>query len=302
MRFPLAFLFAIALAAQSMQSSAAPAGSGYRNTPSYIEAAPGQVLIFSVPGAQARLPAAVAGRPEPPNVLATVVSGFSAELVQSQSRTPVGVYGVSQSACPTSAPCSPLTNFTVQVPFTLLATPYFGFATLEFKEGDALLGRVPIRSVPDKVHIINSCDDSVVSYSVFVGEDLSACTASVVRPRGGLITPRNPVRPGEALVAFGYGFGDASPSPVGSEFRAGLTTRPFVLRYSVAGGPVYWAQSPDGVALTTSHGNYQVHFTVPPVPSETVLPACGERGLNGNVTVTIAGIHSTDTFEICVAR
>jgi uncharacterized protein (TIGR03437 family) len=162
-----------------------------------------------------------------------------------------------------------------------------------------VISQVSIHAVTDKIHIINSCDESVVYYSVF-GDAPQACTAAVVRPRGGLITPRNPVRPGEPLVAFAYGMGDADPSPVNAEFKPGLTKQPFVLRYAVAGGPAYWAQAPDGVALTVSNGTYQVHFTMPPLPENMPLPACGTGDLYGNMTVSIAGLHSTDTFELCV--
>ena len=177
-----------------------------------------------------------------------------------------------------------------------------GAAAIEVKEGTAVLAQVPIQMVSDNVHIITSCDQSVVYYTVFGGEDLQACTAAVVRPRGGLITPRNPVRPGEPLVAFGYGMGDATPSPLDPSFNGGLTKQQFLLRYSVAGGPAYWAQAPDGVALTTTSGNYQVHFTVPPLPEDRPLPPCGQGGLSGNVKVSISGAHSTDTFELCVTR
>ena len=101
----------------------------------------------------------------------------------------------------------------------------------------------PILPVSDKVHVINSCDESLIYYSVFGSED--ACTSAVVRPRGGLITPRNPVHPGEPLVAFAYGMGDATPSPVSVPFQAGLTKQPFILRYAGAGGPACLAQAPD---------------------------------------------------------
>jgi uncharacterized protein (TIGR03437 family) len=194
-----------------------------------------------------------------------------------------------------------VTNITLQVPFELVSTQALNsYAGLEFKEGDAVIAHLPIRAVSDKVHIINSCDESLVYYSVFGGENLEACTAAVVRPHGGLITPRNPVHPGEPLVAFAYGMGDANPSPADGEFRPGLTKQPFILRYAVAGGPAFWAQPPDGVALTTSSGNCEVHFTVPPLPDDRPLPACGELGLYGNVTVSISGMHSTDTFTLCV--
>jgi hypothetical protein len=262
------------------------------------------VLIVSLNGVRARLTGPVFGTPQPPDLLDKEIAGLSAQLVQSRSRTLVGIYGVSQSICPgPTIPCLPVTNFTLQIPFELVATEAFhGYAGLEFKEGDNIIAHLPIRAVSDKVHIINSCDDSLVYYSVFGGENLQACTPAVVRPRGGLITPRNPVRSGEPLVAFAYGMGDTNPSPAYAEFRPGLTKQPFILRYAIAGGPVFWAQSPDGVALTSSIGNYQVHFTVPPLPDAQPLPSCGERGLYGNVTVSIAGAHSTDTFELCVMR
>jgi hypothetical protein len=94
--------------------------------------------------------------------------------------------------------------------------------------------------------------------------------------------------------------GDAEPSPLSANFRGGLTRQPFVLRFALAGGPVYWAQPPDAVALTHANGTYQMYFTVPPLPPDVPVPACGDKGLYGNMTVTVSGLHSSDTFELCV--
>jgi uncharacterized protein (TIGR03437 family) len=302
-RIPIVFFLALGLRAQPAQSPAGTvAGFGYRNTSPVMEAAPGQVVIVSLHGAKARLSRPVAGAPVPPALLATTVTGFSAELVQEGGRTPVGIYGVSQSSCPaTLTPCAAVTNVTLQIPFELVsAQGVNGYAGLEIKEQDAIIAHFPLRAVSDKVHVVNSCDESVIYYSVFGGQDLEACTAAVVRPRGGLITPRNPVRPGEPLVAFAYGMGDANPSPAYAQFRPGLTKQPFILRYAVAGGHAFWAQAPDGVALTVPNGTYQIHFTVPPMPDNPPLPACGQLGVYCNVRVSISGMHSTDSFELCV--
>jgi len=294
-----AALLSLPLWGQTSQTTGTLAGAGYRNASPVIEAAPGQVLIVSLYGAKARLTEPVYGKPVPPNLLATTVGGFSAQLVQSQTRTSVGIYGVTQSGCPGSAiPCQPVTNLTLQVPFQLLTSlASNSYAGLEFKEGDTVLMQFPILPVSDKVHVINSCDESLIYYSVFGSED--ACTSAVVRPRGGLITPRNPVHPGEPLVAFAYGMGDATPSPVSVPFQAGLTKQPFILRYAGAGGPAYWAQAPDGVSLTTSNGTYEIHFTVPPLP-DSPLPPCGQGGIYGNMKVSVSGTHSSDTFDLCV--
>ena len=295
----LVLTLGLPLAAQSVPVGFA--GAGYRNPTNAVEAAPGQVIIVSVNGAQARLTAPVEGKPDvtaPP----TPVAGFSVDLIQSTGRTAALLYGVSQTPCAIpSMACVPVTNITLVVPFTLVDTAINGYAALEIKENDKAFAVVPVRSVPDKVHVISSCDESVAYYSVFAGEQLTQCTAAVVRPRGGLIKPGLPVRPGEPLVAFAYGMGDTNPHPAQSgPFVPALTKQPFVLRYAVAGGPVYWAQAPDGVALQAAAGTYQVHFTVPPLPDNTRLPACGEMGLYGNLTVTISGIHSSDKFELCV--
>lgn len=288
------------LAAQSVPVGFA--GAGYRNPANIVEAAPGQVLVISVNGAQARLMETVSGKPDVTTGSPTSLGGFAADLVQSTGRTSALLYGVGQTPCAIpSANCTPATNLTVFVPFTLVDTPVNGVAALEVKENGKTFAVVPVRAVTDKVHIISSCDDSVVYYSVFGEEGLTQCTAAVVRPRGGLIKPGRPVSPGEQLVAFGYGMGDTNPHPAQSgPFVPALTKQPFILRYAVAGGPVFWAQAPDGVALQAAAGTYQVHFTVPPLPENTPLPACGERGLYGNLTVTISGIHSTDRFELCV--
>jgi hypothetical protein len=139
-------------------------------------------------------------------------------------------------------------------------------AELEFKEGDAVIAHVPIRAVPDKVHIINACDESLIYYSIL---------------------------------------DDANPTPTGptyTDFGAGLTKQPFIMRYAIAGGPAFWAEAPEAVTLFSSHGNYQVNFTVPPLPDNTPLPAGGDLGVYGNLSVTISGMHSSDKFELCVSR
>lgn len=294
-----ALFFCASLCAQ-MAPAGSVAGWGYRNSAPLMEAAPGQVLIVSLHGARARLSQPVPGTPEPGTLLATTVSGFSADLVQGANRIPAGIYGVSQTPCPVgTVPCEPVTNITLQVPFNLEAHE---FASIEFKEGGILLAQVPVRGVTDKIHVITSCDQSVIYYSVFGGENLQECTAAVVRPRGGLNTPRLPARPGDELVGFAYGMGDADPSPLVTPFRGGLTKQPFIMRFAIAGGPVYWAQAPAAVALTLTNGTYQFYFTVPPIPDDRPLPACGDGGVYGNMTVSISGLHSTDTFELCVTR
>ena len=276
------------------------AGAGYRNASPVLEAAPGQVLIVSLHGARARLSEPVPGTFTPATSLPRSAAGFSADLVRGEVRTPAGIYGVSQTACPAGiAACQPITNITLQIPFELAVNQ---FASVEVKEGGIVLAQLAVRGVWDKIHVISSCVESVVYYSLFGGETLDSCTAAVVRPMGGLNNPNIPARPGETLVAFAYGMGDADPSPIGRPFRAGRTKQPFVMRFAIAGGQVYWAQAPDAVVLITAGGTYQINFRVPPLPGDTPLPACGERGLYGNMRVSISGMHSTDTFELCVTQ
>lgn len=304
----LTLLLTLDVSGQNTQpASGSLAGAGYRNTPPFIEATPGQVLIVSLNGAKTRLRGPVAGTPAPPNFIATSVAGFSAQLVQSQGRTSVGLFGVRQSECWVAAPCATVTDVTLQVPFELVATGN-GFAELEFKEGDGILARVPIRAVPDKVHIVNACDESLVYYSI-LGDpeaDKRACTAAVTRPHGGgLITPTRPVRSGETLIAFAHGMGDVNPTPSGlsyTGFQPGPTKQPFIIRHAVAGGPAFWAEAPAAVTLFSPNGNYQVNFVVPPIPDDRPLPACGNLGVYGNVTVTISGTYSSDKFELCVTK
>jgi len=149
------------LAAQSIPATLA--GSGYRTPPSAIEAAPGQVLIVSLNGAQTRVPNPVFGTFDPVTGMSAAVAGFSAQLVQSRGRTPVGIYGAGQTPCATpSIPCVPATNITLIVPFALVDTANAnGFASLEVKEGNNILANIAVRAVSDKVHVITSCDDSL---------------------------------------------------------------------------------------------------------------------------------------------
>jgi len=286
------------------------AGAGYRNTPTAIEAAPGQVLIVSIYGVSTRLYQPVTSEPGPDGLFSQPVAGLSARLIELGQRVPtrqpipVRIFAAGQTPCSSAAPgCAPITNLTLQVPFEL---PDFaaanGHAAIEVLESGRLVGNVPVLAVTDRPHIITSCDDTLAYYSVFGGEDLTACTAAVVKPRGGLIRPGRPVTPGEPLVAFAYGMGAIDPAPANPVgFTPGLTKQPFTMRFSIAGGPAFWAQAPDGVALSSANGVYQVHFTMPPLPATPALPPCGQGGLYGNVKVSIAGLHASDEFELCVA-
>ncbi|HZO53522.1 MAG TPA: hypothetical protein VFB63_12470 [Bryobacteraceae bacterium] len=65
------------LAAQSIPATLA--GAGYRTPPSAIEAAPGQVLIVSLNGAQTRVPNPVFGTFDPVTGMSAAVAGFSAQ-------------------------------------------------------------------------------------------------------------------------------------------------------------------------------------------------------------------------------
>jgi uncharacterized protein (TIGR03437 family) len=286
------------------------AGAGYRNPPAAIEAAPGQVLIVSVYGVSARLYQPVTGEPGPDGLFSQPVAGLSARLIELGQRVParqpipVRIFAAGQTPCSSAAPgCAPITNLTLQVPFEL---PDFaaanGHAAIEVLESGRLVGNVPVLAVTDRPHIITSCDDTLAYYSVFGGEELTSCTAAVVKPRGGLIRPGRPVTPGEPLVAFAYGMGAFNPAPGNpGNPTAGLTKQHFTMRFSIAGGPAFWAQAPDGVSVSPANGVYQVHFTMPPLPATPALPPCGQGGLYGNVKVSIAGLHSSDEFELCLA-
>ncbi|HYP09183.1 MAG TPA: hypothetical protein VER03_23365 [Bryobacteraceae bacterium] len=304
MRTLLTFLLALPFTVLG-QPAGTIAGFGYRNAPQAMEAAPGQVIIVSIHGAKARLDHPIYGSPQrqsdtAPFLLSTSVAGFSADLIHPQGRTPAGIYGVSQTPCPIrSVTCAPITNVTLIIPFELVAAGR-GYATLEIKEGNTLLSELPILAVPDKVHILTSCDESQVRYSIF-SDVYPSCTSAVIRPpSGALISPSNPVQPADKLVAFAYGLGDAERSVAFAPFIPGPPKQQFTLRYSIARGPVFWAAPADGISLTDATGNYQIHFTVPPLPANTPLPACGAQGVNGNVTVTVYGSHSSDSFELCV--
>lgn len=286
------------------------AGAGYRNTPTAIEAAPGQVLVVSIYGVSTRLYQPVTSEPGPDGLFSQPVAGLSARLIELGQRVPtrqpipVLIFAAGQTPCLSAAPgCAPATNLTLQIPFELTEfAAANGYAAIEVLESGRVVGNLPVRAVTDRPHVITSCDDTLAYYSVFGGVTLTACTPAVVKPRGGLIRPSLPVNPGEPLVAFPYGMGLTNPAPAGPNgFRPGLTTQPFTLRFSIAGGPAFWAQAPDGVALTTTSGVYQVHFTMPPLPASPALPPCGEGGLYGNVKVSIAGLNASDEFELCVA-
>jgi len=112
--------------------------------------------------------------------------------------------------------------------------------------------------------------------------------------------------PGETLVLWAYGLGAPThPIPAGCcsiPEQLPLLEQPFVLNFRypdtnvdpksrvIAGvAPVY--------AGMVGGGLYQIHFVVPPTPS--ALPLCGGFS-HGNLSVQIAGPHSSDTTTVCV--
>jgi uncharacterized protein (TIGR03437 family) len=288
-------------------------GAGY-TAPGAIDVAPGQVItIFArIPGKTPSDPVA-AKAPLPAGL-----AGFSVLLRQTFPSDPTTVPVASVSdyqSCSTVAPlvCDTVSMITVQVPFELTpnaprttmpqTTAPQNFARLEISYNGAQTNALIVNPVPDKIHVLNSCDAA----ATMAGAAATSCLPLVKRPDGSLVSADNPAQPGEVLTVSLVGLGPtpvsvatgaAAPSlpPAVDGVTLGLDTRVNVspaMPDPAAAVPAQSAQLQSGTV-----GIYQVTFTVPALSGGASLCSGTVRS---NLTVNITRAASYDGVGICVA-
>ena len=298
----LVLLFAL-LASPVWSQGPRPAQAGY-STVEPLELAPAQVVLISTQGIARRSGPVSVPRAE------TELDGLRASIrVPGLTPIPVDLLGIKQTGCGDNAPsnCDPLTGVTVVMPFV---APSMGTrAELVFNDRGSDLRPIPFRVVPDRIHIVSTCDEVAVS----VGRDspTSACGPVVRRAADGrLITPSSPARQGETIVVWAYGLG-LPGRPIETEF--GRLT-PVLNLPSVH----FFFGTQDAMVLPMRPGTppafaaafppfplYQVNITIPSLPpgrgEGSGLRPCDGRSVTSNLTIMLTGFSSMDTVQLCVA-
>lgn len=256
--------------------------------------------MLSLRGIAARDRATYVSRPE------TELDGIRAVIRQGDLVPQViELMGLRQEGCtPSTTACDPVTHLTVSMPVAI--DPDYRSAILINDRGRELLP-IPVRVVHDRIHVLNGCDTAGIFIGLGTGLQ-GRCEPMVTDGSGKLITRENPARPGQTLVAWAFGLGVPGPNVQAEGFEfPGVRTPPelhFEFRQNAAGRrsigengtrPVFAAQR-------APWGLYQMNFVVPPVPQDSSLPACDDRTVFSNLTVTFAGLTSQDSVRLCVAR
>jgi uncharacterized protein (TIGR03437 family) len=281
------------------------AGSSYRMPGPAQEAAPGQLMLITVYGIKTSIPE---------SELATVtaggwphsIHGVSVDLVQGDPTTitPVELRAIQQGFCAVPAACSSSTGITLQIPFTLQPDTA-RFPYLRISENGTAVGAVMLRTVSDKIHVVNTCDSTQIKVGAASSAPPDVCTPAVL-VNGSLNSLYNLVRSGDQLAMWTYGLGelkqppvaesrDQLPKPIANvqlnfDYRPNAPASPAVGGYGLTAEPLFVGYAGAGL--------YQVNFTVPPGPHG--VPACDGVKIKSNLTVTISGPNSHDAAQLCV--
>ena len=141
--------FSIAAQAQNLGL----VGYGYYLPQPAITAAPGQVMMISVFGIRTPFPVKIAN-----NQLPKQINGVSVTLRQANTAPVIaGLFGIQQTACSQPATCAQVTNITMLMPFELAVDNRPGpLPVLEIQENGVVTGQIPVRPIPDSIHILNA--------------------------------------------------------------------------------------------------------------------------------------------------
>jgi len=275
--------------------------SGYR-APGPLKVAPGQVITLFVRPSSIRLTSGIAASSAP---LPATLGGFSVTLRQTFS-PPVAVPIISINpigTCPavSVAPvCSYLAAITVQIPFELMPNAERSrlpenFASLTVAENNVDGDPLQLNAVASNLHIVTSCDSTLLTLS-------PPCVSLVKKSDGSVVTPKFPALPGDTVTISLYGLGRAAPAVKTGELPTDSSSlvpeTKMGLRFGTNPAAPEADSDPDAAFLSTdSVGLYSVSFKVPEVPKDT--PACSEA-IASNFSVTIARGASSESVSLCV--
>jgi len=283
------------------------AGSDYKLTGPAQPAAPGQVMLISVYGIKTSI-----AKPEVAVPTAsgwpTSLQGISVDLVQGNpsTSTAIPLRAVWQGTCPITEACTTITGITLQLPFTLQMSP---LSYLRIKENGTPAGAVLIRPVPDRIHVINTCDNTQITVGASTSAPPDICTPAVL-VNGRLNSLYNLIKPGDHVALWAYGLGVTSGQPpepgspvdptklfppipyvrINYDYRPNAPASPVVPGYGLTGEPEFFGH--------IGAGSYQINFSIPSPPG--AIPACDGVRITSNLTVTISGPNSFDAAQLCV--
>ena len=225
------------------------------------------------------------------------------DLVQDNppSVVPAELRGIQQAYCEKPEICTTITGITIQVPFTLLNT--FGNAPrLRVSENGQVVGTVLVRAVTDNVHVLNTCDYTLISISAADSVPKDIC-APVALSHNRLNSLYNLSHSGDGVAAYAYGLGARANDSFGADSQLVQPYQvSFDFRLNASASRVVTGFGPISAPLFVGYaggGTYQINFSIPQVPLG--LPACDGVAIKSNLTVTISGPNSFDAVPLCVA-
>jgi len=315
-------LYALFSTTVCAQSSLSLAGAGYQS-PTPIQAAPGQVLTVFLTGAQTVLPvlSGIRGQWASGAPLPTTLAGFSASLTQNipALSKQLPLFSVMQTdICSDQTASSPdcmLTSLTLQLPSDMAvpnpgsAQPVPQITQLVIAENGRTSETFLVVPVQEKSHIVTSCD-------TVLRNPTATCTPAITHADGTPVSASAPAKVGEILVMYVLGMG--STSPLVPEGQATPTPAPTVTTQFSIGfdyvNPLPLLPSATVpadaapalpflfVGLTPGQiGLYQVNFVVQP-PGFSAL-SCPQQINPTNVTVALvhgASPTASDAAKICI--
>lgn len=277
------------------------AGTSYGlNIPSQA-AAPGQILVLSLFGIKASFPQPLMGIASN-NGFPTSLGGITVDLVQDNppSVNPTELRGIQQAFCEKPDICTTVTGITIQVPFTLSNT-FANAPRLRVSENGQVVGTVLIRSVTDNVHVLNTCDYTLISISAADSVPKDVC-APVALSHNKLNSLYNLARSGDGVAVYAYGLGARANEGYGIDSQLVQSYQlSFDFRLNASGSRITAGFGTIATPLFIGYaggGTYQVNFSIPQVP--VGLPACDGAAIKSNLTVTISGPNSFDAVPLCV--
>src|SRR5260370_2503781 len=212
----IALLLTAAICGIHAQNAITLAGGGYRTPHPAQDVAPGQLLVVYLFGVKTTIPnaqlAALTPSGWPDNI-----NGVSVALVQGNPPevTPVEVRGIQQAQCPQPEACAAITGITIQAPFSIHAD-YLAkgepLPQLRIGENGKTVGGIMPAAVSDNVHVIDTCDNTLIFLSAAFDVPQVACSPMVMNGAR-LASPTNPGHAGSALAMYLYGLGATTPGP-----------------------------------------------------------------------------------------
>jgi hypothetical protein len=180
------------------------------------------------------------------------------------------------------------------------------FPELRIGESGKAVGGIMLRPVSDSVHVIDTCDNTLIFLSAAFSIPQGVCAPMVMRGNR-LTTVSNASHAGDQLAMYLYGLGATAPGPGPSiidrlpkpiqqfqlifDFRPNALASPAVAGFGVTHSPPFIAYTGGGV--------YPINFRVPSIP--VGIPSCDGVRVTSNMTVTVSGPNSFDAARICVA-